>query len=99
MKSLLAFSLLLLCSGLVVAGESKYSRGDCITPTNKYYSWTGKFARVEAFSEIDGFSGKVYILTFPNATSNDSIYGKTIEKDTKLVDKKNCLIGTHRGES
>lgn len=98
MKSLLAFSLLLLCSGLAVAEESKYSRGDCITPTNKTYSWTGKFARVDAFSGIDGYSGKVYILTFPNAVSNDSIFGRTIEKDTKLVDKKNCLSGMYRGE-
>ena len=69
----------------------KYSRGECITPTDRSYSWFGKHARVEAFSSIDGFSGENYILAFPDNVSNNSIYGKSIENNTQLVNKEYCL--------
>ena len=94
MNNKILFSACLIFSSTITqaSDEQKYSRGDCITPTNETYSWFSKFARVDAFSEINGFSGKKYILTFPNSVSNDSIFSKDIERDTKLMDKQNCRI-------
>lgn len=84
---------LILCSLFVVGvtqAASRYTHGDCITPTTESYTWFGKYARVEAFTEIEGYPGKNYILAFPKSISNDVIFGKEIEQHTKKVDKKLC---------
>ena len=41
--------------------DAKYQPGDFITPTKPTYSWYGEYAKVEAYSSVDGFSGKNYI--------------------------------------
>lgn len=59
---------LLLCLPLMSHASEKqhYKLGDCIIATDPDYSWFGKVAKVEAYSEIDGMpSGKHYILAFP----------------------------------
>lgn len=72
-------------------GAAKYSRGDCITPVVESYSWYGKYATVEAFSSIDGFSKeKSYILAFPYNGSNSTIFSKEIEAATKKVKTSLC---------
>lgn len=70
--------------------KSKYVRGNCITPTDQKYSWFGKTAKVEAYSSIEGFSGKNYILLFKSYQSNSVIFSKSIEASTKKVDEKFC---------
>jgi hypothetical protein len=72
----------------------KYVRGDCITPIDQKYSWFGKTAKVEAYSSIDGFSGKNYILLFTNYQSNSVIFAKSIEFRTKKIDKRLCETTT-----
>lgn len=76
--------------GLAQASQ-KYVQGDCITPTTQTYSWYGKYARVEAYSKMEGFSGTNYILAFPKSVSNSVIFGQEIENHTKKVDKDLCL--------
>jgi hypothetical protein len=69
----------------------KYQRGDCITPVEKSYSWYGKYASVEAYSVIEGFSKtKSYILAFPLTGSNSVIFNKTIETATEKVEPMLC---------
>jgi hypothetical protein len=70
----------------------KYKNGDCITPTDNSYSWYGKYARVEAFSKIEGYSGagEQYILLFPNNYINSVIFTQEIELYTKSVNKTKC---------
>lgn len=70
--------------------SSLYKAGDCITPTNESYTWYGKYARVEALAEIDGSSGKKYVLAFPKAGINDAIYELDIESNTKKIDSSFC---------
>ncbi len=70
--------------------KSKYQIGDCITPTTELYSWFGVYARVEAFSKIDGLPDKYYILLFRNYNNNSVIFEKNIETDTKIVEKNKC---------
>mgnify|MGYP003386333504 CR=1 FL=1 len=73
----------------------KYERGDCITPTDKNYSWFGYVAKVEAISKIDNFSSsKNYILLFPKYRSTNVIFSRDIEFKTKKVDKKLCEMYT-----
>ena len=73
--------------------KQKYKRNDCITPINQLYSWYGMFAKVEAFSRIDGLTkNKSYILTFPFNGSNNSIFTKEIESNTKKVSDSKCYI-------
>ena len=83
---LLVFIVVAACS----RKEPKYKLGDCITPTDKNYSWYGKFAKVDAFTKLEGYSGKNYILTFPKYASNTSIFTQEIESHTKKVDINNC---------
>ncbi|MGR6871480.1 hypothetical protein ACU6U9_04050 [Pseudomonas sp. HK3] len=69
----------------------KYKRGDCITPVVKSYSWYGKYATVEAYSIIEGFTkNKSYILAFPLSGSNSTIFDKEIESVTKKVNFSLC---------
>jgi hypothetical protein len=85
--------LLLVFSFSILANEKpKYVRGDCITSIDQKYSWFGKTAKVEAYSSINGFSYKNYILLFNNYQSNSVIFSKSIEISTKKVDKKLCEI-------
>jgi len=77
---------------IYASDEQKYKAGDCITPTDKMYSWYGQYARVEAYSTIDGYSGKKYILTFPKYISNSSIFDQGIEGVTIKADNENCKL-------
>lgn len=88
--------ILVLSFGAAANVKSKYVRGDCITPIDQKFSWFGKTAKVEAYSSIDGFSGKNYILLFNNYQSNSVIFTKSIEASTKEVDKKLCEINTYK---
>ena len=74
--------------------EAKYKRGDCITPNKSSYSWYGEFAKVEAYSAIEGFSGKNYILLFPNYLSSAVIFSAKIERDTQKVSSDKCAPNT-----
>ena len=88
-------SILLFTLANTVNAESaqKYERGDCITPINTTYSWYGKYAKVEAFSRIEGVTdSKAYILSFPFSGSSDSIFNKEIEQYTKRVNVKKCIL-------
>jgi len=71
-------------------GAPKYKATDCITPITNNYSWFGKYARVEAFSKIEGFPKKNYILSFPTSISNSVIFGQEIENNTKRVNQNFC---------
>lgn len=92
MKLICSSILLFTLSNLVNAETSqKYERGDCITPTNTTYSWYGKYAKVEAFSRIEGVTdSKAYILSFPNSGSSSTIFNKKIEQHTKRVNIIEC---------
>ncbi|EID0695623.1 TPA: hypothetical protein ACMDT1_003447 [Vibrio parahaemolyticus] len=74
--------------------DAKYQRGDCITPTKPTYSWYGEYAKVEAYSSVDGFSGKNYILLFPNYLASAAVFSSNIEKDTKKVSSEKCQPNT-----
>lgn len=74
--------------------EAKYQRGDCITPNTSAYSWYGEFAKVEAYSVIEGFFGKNYILLFPNYLSSTVIFSAKIETDTQKVSPDKCAPKT-----
>ncbi|EAQ67463.1 hypothetical protein MED121_16089 [Marinomonas sp. MED121] len=93
MKKILVFGLMALTSIFTWASDnnSKYQRGDCITPIKASYSWYGKYALVEAYSAIEGFTkAKSYILAFPQNGSNSVIFSKKIENATKKVEIKLC---------
>ena len=88
MKNIL---LTLMVFGIVGCAEvldpPKYQLGDCITPTDKAYSWYGEYAKVEAYvQKAKGISGSSYVLWFPNYKSNNNIFVKDIELSTKKVD-------------
>jgi len=80
----------ILLSAVNRAAAMKYQKGDCITPTDKSYSWFGKFARVEAVSAIGGYVGLQYVLAFPSSVSNSVLFSIDIEANTKVVDKAKC---------
>lgn len=90
----LCLLILVFSFGATANEKPKYVRGDCITPIDQKYSWFGKTAKVEAYSSLDGFLGKNYILLFNNYQSNSVIFTKSIESRTKKVDKKLCEINT-----
>ena len=94
MKLILSSILLITLSNIVNADSAqKYDRGDCITPTNTTYSWHGKYAKVEAFSRVEGDTdNKAYILSFPISGSSDTIFNKEIEQHTKRVNAKKCVL-------
>ena len=67
-----------------------YKRGDCILAIEPSYTWVNQFARVEAYSSIDGFPGKIYVLLFPTYRSNNVLFGRSIEANTVKVPSKYC---------
>ena len=69
--------------------EPKYERGDCITPVDPSYSWFGKYAIVEAYSAVEGFTGKSYILAFPRG-SRSALFSEEVEQYTKKVELSFC---------
>ncbi len=81
---------LLVCNLSFASESPKYKVEDCITPIDASYTWYGKFARVEAFSKIEGYDESSYILVFPKAVVNSVIFGREIESHTKLVAKEKC---------
>ncbi|MDA9079570.1 hypothetical protein N9K82_05285 [Gammaproteobacteria bacterium] len=89
MKHTLALALMVFglvgCSELV--DPPKYQFRDCITPTDKAYSWYGEYAKVEAYvKKAEGISGSSYVLWFPSYKSNNNIFAREIELSTKKVD-------------
>jgi len=93
MKKLLSMvCILILASCAEVLDPPKYQFGDCITPTDKTYTWYGKYAKVEAYvQKAEGISGSSYVLWFPTYKSNNNIFVKDIELSTKKVDYlENC---------
>ena len=73
------------CSNLI--DPPKYEYGDCITPTDLTYSWYGEYAKVEALViKSKGNAGRSYVLWFPEYKSDNSLFMKEIELDTKKVD-------------
>jgi hypothetical protein len=48
------------------------------------------FARVEAYSSIDGFQGKNYILLFLTYQTKAVIFDRSIEANTVKVPSKYC---------
>jgi hypothetical protein len=75
------------------AGEPKYKRGDCITPTDSTYSWYGEYARVEGWGKFTGaWEGEWnYSLWFPHYRSGATLFAKSIEDDTKEVRRSMCI--------
>ena len=67
-----------------------YKRGDCILAIEPSYTWVNQFARVEAYSSIDGFSGKNYVLLFPTYQTKAVIFDRSIEANTVKVPSKYC---------
>ena len=67
-----------------------YKRGDCILAIEPSYTWVNQFARVEAYSSIDGFPGKNYVLLFPTYRSKHVLFGRSIEANTVKVPSKYC---------
>ena len=94
MKLIFSSILLFILANMVNAESAqKYERDDCITPINTTYSWYGKYAKVEAFSRIEGVTdSKAYILSFPFSGSSDSIFNKEIEQHTKRINIKKCIL-------
>ena len=84
---------MLLGSGLTVAANQDsvpYKRGDCILGIEPSYSWVNHFARVEAYSSIDGFQGKNYVLLFLTYQTKAVIFDRSIEANTVKVPSKYC---------
>lgn len=85
--------LLLLSGGLAVAASQDsmpYKRGDCIVAIEPSYSWFNHYARVEAYSSIEGFRGKNYVLLFLNYQTTNVIFNRSIESNTVRVPSKFC---------
>ena len=84
---------MLLGSELAVATNQDsmpYKRGDCILAIEPSYSWVNHFARVEAYSSIDGFKGKNYVLLFLTYQTKAVIFDRSIEANTVKVPSKYC---------
>ena len=84
---------MLLGSELVVAANQDsmpYKRGDCILAIEPSYSWVNHFARVEAYSSIDGFQGKIYVLLFLTYQTKAVIFDRSIEANTVKVASRYC---------
>ena len=67
-----------------------YKRGDCILAIEPSYSWVNQFARVEAYSSIDGFRGKIYVLLFPTYQTKAVLFDRSIEANTVKAPSKYC---------
>lgn len=73
------------------AAKPMLTTGDCITPTNRSYSWYGAFAKVEAVSAIEGLGPeRRYILSFREYVSNSSIFSTEIDGHVKVVGRDVC---------
>ena len=84
---------MLLGSGLTVAANQDgvpYKRGDCILAIEPSYSWFNQYARVEAYSSIDGFQGKNYVLLFLTYQTKAVIFDRSIEANTVKVPSRYC---------
>jgi hypothetical protein len=84
---------MLLGSGLAVAANQEsmpYKRGDCILGIEPSYSWVNHFARVEAYSSIEGFQGKSYVLLFLTYQPKAVIFDRSIEENTVKVPSEFC---------
>jgi hypothetical protein len=82
----------MLIGSCAYAVTPKLAAGDCITPTNRSYSWYGVFARVEAVSRIEGYgSERRYILSFREFVSNSAILSSEIESNVKRVERTLCV--------
>ncbi len=96
MKSKVLLGIMLMITSSTTLANTivqKYHWGDCITPTSKSYSWYGKYAIVQAFTAIEGFTNtKLYVLAFPFSGSNDAIFNKEIENETRKVEISMCEV-------
>ena len=86
---------LLLGNGVAVTADASvevmpYQRGDCITAIDPSYSWFGKFARIEAYSSLEPFRGKNYVLLFYGYQTRAVIFDRSIEAHTVKVDNRYC---------
>ena len=84
---------MLLGSELAVSANQDsmpYKRGDCILAIEPSYSWVNHFARVEAYSSIDGFQGKNYVLLFLTYQTKAVIFDRSIEANTVKVPSRYC---------
>ena len=84
---------MLLSGELAVAATQDgvpYKRGDCILATEPSYSWVNHYAQVEAYSSIDGFQGKNYVLLFLTYQTKAVIFDRSIEANTVKVPSKYC---------
>ena len=84
---------MLLGSGLAVAANQDsmpYKQGDCILGIEPSYSWVNHFARVEAYSSIEGFQGEYYVLLFLTYQPKAVIFDRSIEANTVKVPSKFC---------
>ena len=88
----LALSMLLGSGLAVVANQDSmpYIRGDCILGIEPSYSWANHFARVEAYSSIEGFQGENYVLLFLTYQTKAVIFDRSIEENTVKVPSKFC---------
>ena len=90
----LALSMLMLLGGeLAVAANQDsvpYKRGDCILAIEPSYSWVNHYSRVEAYSSIDGFQGKNYVLLFLTYQTKAVIFDRSIEANTVKVPSRYC---------
>jgi len=96
MKSKVLLGIMLIITSSTTLANTlvqKYHWGDCITPTSKSYSWYGKYAIVEAFTPIKGFTNNnLYVLAFPFSGSNSAIFNKKIENETRKVEASLCEV-------
>jgi hypothetical protein len=84
---------MLLGSGLAVAANQEsmpYKRGDCILGIEPSYSWVNHYARVEAYSPIEGFQGESYVLLFLTYQPKAVIFDRSIEANAVKVPSKYC---------
>ncbi|HIL26641.1 MAG TPA: hypothetical protein EYG21_04500 [Nitrospinaceae bacterium] len=73
--------------------QPKYEIGDCITPTDKGYSWYGQYGRVTAIGKIPDpdYQDDAYTLEFHDFLSVTKYFARNIEFGTKAVDKTLCV--------
>ncbi len=84
---------LFLGGGLAVAASQDsvpYKRGDCILAIEPSYSWFNHYARVEAYSSIESYQDKKYVLLFLTYRTTAVIFDRSIESNTVKVPSKFC---------
>jgi hypothetical protein len=84
---------MLFVGGMAVAANQDsmpYKRGDCILAIEPSYSWVNHYARVEAYSPIEGFQGESYVLLFLTYQPKAVIFDRSIEANTVKVPSKYC---------